>query len=177
VRCPNMTEAEYQTAFSLWTLAASPLIVDADVRNLSDFQRRTLLHPEMLAIHHDKDARGGSRVGLGLCSSVDSFSLLSSSPSSSSLLSSVTTSTCTTQVWVKPLAGNATAIALYNSANTSSTLAFSFALLGEVSSRLHVRDVWGQQDLGTSVGSFRTPFAVEPHGTAVLVVSHNGSTY
>ena len=175
-----MTEAEYQTAFSLWTLAASPLIVDADVRNLSDFQRRTLLHPEMLAIHHDKGARGGSRVGLGLCSSVNSSSLLSSSPSSSessSSLSSVTTSTCTTQVWAKPLAGNTTAIALYNSANTSSTLAFSFALLGEVSSRLHVRDVWGQQDLGTSVGSFRTPFAVEPHGTAVLVVSHNGSTY
>ena len=114
------------------------------------------MHPEMLAIHHDEAARGGSRVGLGLCESSQS------------------NSSCSTQVWAKPLAGNTTAIALYNGANMSQSLAFSFALIGETSSsRLHVRDVWGQQDLGTSVGSFRTPFVVKPHGTAVVIVSHN----
>ena len=63
VRCANMTEAEYRTGFSLWVVGASPLVVDADIRNLSAFQRATMLHTEVLALHHDPLGRGGTRIG------------------------------------------------------------------------------------------------------------------
>lgn len=71
VRCPNMTDAEYRTAFSIWVLGASPLMIDADIRNMTTFQRETLLHEGMLAIHSDSLGRGGSRVGTCMGSGED----------------------------------------------------------------------------------------------------------
>eukprot|EP00040_Diaphanoeca_grandis_P031575 m.189218 g.189218 ORF g.189218 m.189218 type:complete len:386 (+) comp32367_c0_seq1:212-1369(+) len=44
VRCPNMTMAEYRTSFSIWLLGASPLMIDADIRNMSQAQR-DIEHP------------------------------------------------------------------------------------------------------------------------------------
>lgn len=153
MRCPNMTAAEYRTAFSIWVLGASPLMIDADIRNMSDTQRQILLHPEMLDLHHDPAARGGSRVGVGGCNGA---------------------TLCDTHVWAKPLAGNATAVGLYNGGHSAAHLSFAFSLLGYgAESRLAVRDVWGQEDLGLSVGEFRTRQAVEPHGTAVLKIFHS----
>ena len=46
-------------------------MIDADIRNLTTFQRETLLHEGMLAIHSDLLARGGSRVGTCVASRED----------------------------------------------------------------------------------------------------------
>jgi alpha-galactosidase len=153
-----MTQAEYGTAFSLWVIAASPLIVDADVRNLSAFQRSTLLHDEMLALHHDPLGDGGSRVG---CASVDP-------PAAADV-------PCAAQVWRRRLRGNATAIALYNGGATPARLSFDFALLGYTdtsdTSALAVRDVWARRGLGVFRSHFTVSEPIPPHGTAVLRVS------
>jgi hypothetical protein len=112
-----MSDAEYQSAFSIWVIGASPLMIDADIRNMSAFQRRTLLHEGMLEIHSDPLATGGSRVG-----------------------SCVSAGDC--QVWVKQLAGNESAVSLLNLADTPEKVGFSFALLGYPSNvLLAVRDV------------------------------------
>ena len=156
VRCPNMTEVEYRTAFSIWVLGASPLMIDADIRNMSAFQRETLLHKGMLAIHSDPLARGGSRVG-------------SCTPAAAAAAAAA--AAC--QVWVKPLAGNHSAVALLNAAASPQRVGFSFALLGynPKSDKLLVRDVWTGEAPRTYVGAFVSAKPVPPHGTMVLQVS------
>lgn len=43
----------YRTEFSLWVIGAASMIVSTDLRNMSAFQKETLLSTEMLAIHQD----------------------------------------------------------------------------------------------------------------------------
>ena len=160
LRCPGMTSAEYYTEFSIWVVAASPLMVDADIRNMSALQRDILLHDEMLAIHHDAAARGGSRIGAAVSRGCPP-------------------GYC--QVWSKPLAGNASAVLLYNRDDVARTLTLPFSLLGygagatgaeagEQPPRLHLRDVWARQDLGVFHSTWTTTSPVPPHGVVVLRV-------
>lgn len=145
-RCPNMTEPEYRTAFSIWVLGASPLMIDADIRNMSTFQRETLLHAGMLAIHSDPLARGGSRVG-----------------------SCMDVSDC--EVWVRPLAGNHSAVAVLNLADEPRVVGFSYSLLGyPANSMLTVHDVWAGE-ASVHAGNYTSAVAVPTHGTLVLRVS------
>ena len=47
VHCPGQTDNEYRTEFSLWCLMAAPLLVDTDVRNMTDIMKevcRTLFN-------------------------------------------------------------------------------------------------------------------------------------
>ena len=173
-----MTEAGYRTAFSLWVIAASPLVVDADIRNLTRFQRSVLLHPGMLELH------GGSRLGAGTCSPAAASRADPSRvgllpppppPPPGTPLGVAAADPCpggTVQVWGKQLRGNSTAVALVNTAGRPARLGFPFRLLGgDDSTRFQIHDVWGAKDLGASTGSFETPFEVAAHGAAVVRVS------
>lgn len=165
IRCPNMTQAEYQTAFSMWVMGASPLIIDADIRNLSAFQRATLLHDEVLSLHHDELAAGGSRIGC-----VDS--------------TAIPAQACAAQVWAKPLAGNRSLIALLNLGDSPRTIRLPFDLLGynrHIRSQmvqnstaapqwLSLRDVWRRKELGSFTGFFTTSAPVQAHGTLLLLI-------
>lgn len=170
VRCPNMTDPEYRTAFSIWVIAASPLIIDADVRNMTAFQRATLLDAEMLAIHTDPLARGGTRIGC--CHDAGKADEGGGGRRHGNSNSSTALPGCTVgQVWAKPLMGNETAVALVNAAAWPQHLEFSFGLLGYgAADTLQLRDVWGNRT-DRAVGRFRSPTEVPSHGTLVLRVS------
>ena len=151
-RCPNMTQHEYKSAFSIWVLGASPLMIDADIRNMSQFQRSVLLHSEVLEIHRDALGVGGSRI----CDQAPG---------------------CQGELWVKGLSGNQSAVALLNTAATPQLLCFSFGLLGyDHTTRLHVRDVWSREDLGLLASEFCTTATVPPHGTMLLRIKEAGVT-
>eukprot|EP00937_MAST-01D_sp_MAST-1D-sp2_P007454 g7454.t1 len=159
VRCPNMTDTEYRTSFSLWVIGASPLMIDADIRNMSQFQRQTLLHPGMLALHADAAAIGGSRVGCALVGGLGGATAPLCGPTGG-------------EVWAKRLDGNKTAIALVNARSLPQPLGFAFRLLGYGNgTRLSVHDVWEQRDVGSPRGAYVTTAAVPPHGTVVLRIA------
>ena len=162
-RCANMSFAEYRTAFSIWVVGASPLVIDADIRNLSAFQKETILHDEVLALHHDRLGAGGSRVG---CAEVVGGQLEQDS-------------TCLAQVWVRPLASNKSLVALLNLGNEARVLRLPFALLGYAGvQKLLVRDVWNRTDLGAFSRSYSTAAPVEAHATLLLrvTVKHDDET-
>ena len=76
------------------------------------------------------------------------------------------------EVWAKRLAGNETAVALFNLHEEPQALAFSFALLGyDNDTELSLRDVWARTDLGKACGMFRTAKPVPAHGTLILRVA------
>jgi alpha-galactosidase len=82
----GMTDAEFQTQMSMWSIVAAPLIIGSDPRRLSAAEIRMLENPRVLAIDQDRLGIQGWPVraeGAG-------------------------------EVWVKPLSGGSLALALLN---------------------------------------------------------------
>lgn len=149
-------ECRYRTEFSLWVIGAASMIVATDVRNMSAFQKETLLNAQMLSIHQDP---------LGI-----SGGLVYSDPNSPSCDAVVNhgkpvggLSPCG-QMWARPLTDGRWAMALYNRHNASATVTGQFSHLpsqpqstvlggnphaGPAPSTLAVRDVWEAKNLGS----------------------------
>lgn len=119
----GMTTTEFGTQISLWAIAAAPLVIGSDPRNLSDTSIAMLTDPDMLAINQDRLGIQGTRLG---------------SPG-------------TLEVWTKPLADGSKAVALVNRGTTSATVSTTGAALGFGDSRLRVKNVW-TDTTGDSLG-------------------------
>jgi alpha-galactosidase len=59
----SLTDAENRSHFSLWALAAAPLMLGNDIRVMPESIRAILTNKEVLAINQDIGARPGQRVG------------------------------------------------------------------------------------------------------------------
>jgi alpha-galactosidase len=98
----GMTAAEAQAQFSLWAIAAAPLIIGSDVRTLSQQTIDMLKNPDVLAIDQDSLGAQGTRIsqqGDG-------------------------------DVWVKPLANGDRAVALLNRGPDPQTISITAAAVG-----------------------------------------------
>eukprot|EP01126_Amoeba_proteus_P038716 TRINITY_DN4049_c0_g1_i8.p1 TRINITY_DN4049_c0_g1~~TRINITY_DN4049_c0_g1_i8.p1 ORF type:complete len:344 (+),score=42.12 TRINITY_DN4049_c0_g1_i8:633-1664(+) len=58
----GMTINEYRTHFSLWALAKAPLLIGADITNLSDDIKAILMNKEVIAINQDPLGVQGHKV-------------------------------------------------------------------------------------------------------------------
>jgi alpha-galactosidase len=68
------------------------------------------------------------------------------------------------EVWVRPLAGGARAVGLFNRSDLPANMAIDFAELG-VRGAVKARDVWAGQDLG-AVSAYKA--VVPAHGVVLL---------
>ena len=71
LHCPRSTDTEYRTAFASWVIAASPLIVATDIRNMTAVMKECLLNEEAIAINQDADMPAGKLVGHWRCEGED----------------------------------------------------------------------------------------------------------
>jgi hypothetical protein len=58
----GMTDAEYITHFSLWSISKAPLIIGCDVSNMSAATLATLTNPEVIAVNQDPLGVQGKKV-------------------------------------------------------------------------------------------------------------------
>lgn len=58
----GMTDVEYQSQMSLWSLMAAPLIATNDMRNMNEATKRILLNSEIIAIDQDPLGKQATRV-------------------------------------------------------------------------------------------------------------------
>ena len=98
------SEAEYRTHFALWAMLGSPLIIGCDLRNTDAFTKQLLQNKDLIAINQDFEAR--------TCFKLD----CESSPGTFAL--------------VRPLAGGAYAIGLFNFSDTELRVPVSFWDMG-----------------------------------------------
>eukprot|EP00054_Salpingoeca_dolichothecata_P037648 m.11586 g.11586 ORF g.11586 m.11586 type:complete len:414 (-) comp7758_c0_seq2:46-1287(-) len=147
-RCPGMTDLEYITEFSIFVIAASPIIVATELRNMTAIQKQVLFNTEMLDVHQDKLARAGQRVGFWNCTGKQDV--------------------C--QLWARPLFNGDQAIALYNSDERTHSITFPFSVIGWINTKVAVRDLWAHKDLGVFETSV-TADDIPPHGVAVYRIS------
>jgi alpha-galactosidase len=138
----KMTDTEYRSHFSLWAMMASPLIAGNDLSAMSDATKSILMNADVIAVDQDKLGIQGHRVAR----EGDS------------------------EVWVKPLAGGARAVLLFNRGSKPAHIAFNWDQLGYPAHiKAAVRDLWAHRDLKPVAGQYAAD--VEPHGVVMLRIA------
>lgn len=137
----GMTDTEAQSQFSMWAMLAAPLILGSDPRSLSTTNLKMLTNARVIAI--DQDSLGAQGYQL--------------------------TRSGSAQVWVKPLAGGARAVALLNTGSSSQQISTSVSALGmPQASRYTLLNLWTNQ---TSQTKNNINATVPPHAVVLYRVS------
>ena len=121
----GMTQAEYRTHMSLWSLLAAPLLAGNDLRTMSRETLELLTNPEVIAIDQDPLGRQGQRAS----------------------------QEGKAEVWAKPLADGRVAAGLFNRGGVTASVTARWVDLG-LHGRVRVRDAWARKDLGAFADSF-----------------------
>ena len=138
----SMTDTEYKTHMSLWSILAAPLLAGNDLRPMSPSIHDILTNKEVIAIDQDKLGKQGTRAW----KSGDQ------------------------EIWVRELDGGAKAIGIFNRAETDASVTVDWADLGITSKtqRFMVRDLWAHKDLEAQPGKYLT--TIPAHGVVLLRV-------
>jgi alpha-galactosidase len=110
----HMTDTEYRTHMSLWSMLAAPLIAGNDVRNMSPSIHGILTNREVIAIDQDAAGHQAKRVW----------------------------QSGQQEVWTKGLAGGDTAVAVFNRASGDAKVTFRWADAGMSKTPASIRDLW-----------------------------------
>jgi alpha-galactosidase len=130
----GMSDDEYRTHMSLWSILAAPLLAGNDLRSIPANILEILTNREVVAVNQDKDGKQGRR----------------------------TSNAGDLEIWERPLAGGAQAIALFNRSGAAAEM--SYRWLGKKPAK--VRDVWAHADV--KVDGDKYTATVPSHGVAML---------
>ena len=135
----GMTLDEYRTHMALWAILAAPLLAGNDLSKMTPETLALLTNRDVIAIDQDPAGMQGDRVA-------------AEGP---------------LEIWVRPLAGGAKAIAIFNRGGRPMSASVDFAKLGLPHAK--VRDLW----LGTTVTGFDKPAnpIIPSHGVLFLRAS------
>ncbi|MYW10514.1 alpha-galactosidase [Streptomyces sp. SID2563] len=137
----GMTDTEYRTHFSMWSVMAAPLLIGSDLRTASQETFDILSNEEVIAVDQDPLGKQGE--------------VLSSDGGR----------------WVvaKEMADGSRAVALFNETGSAQRIATTAAAVGlERASGYTVRDLWDHTTRNTAGGLSAT---VPAHGTVLLRVA------
>jgi alpha-galactosidase len=114
----GMTDTEYRTHMSLWSILAAPLLAGHDVRTMSDSIKEILLNKEVIAVDQDKKGIQGTRVRKD----------------------------GDLEVWKKPLE-KGVAVGLFNRGADTARITVKWNEAGVNKANPKVRDLWAHKDL------------------------------
>ena len=134
----NMTETEYKTHMSLWSILAAPLIAGNDLRNVPPAILEILTNRDVIAVNQDKEGRQGQRAW----KSGDQ------------------------EIWLRQLAGGDQAVAIFNRSAESANIAVKWADLGIKKVPASAKDLWAHSDVKLTGPDFSS--TVPGHGVVLL---------
>jgi alpha-galactosidase len=137
----QLNNIEYRTQFSIWSMAAAPLLAGNDLRTMTAATREILTNKDVIAIDQDALGEAGRKVHAD----------------------------ADTDVWARPLANGDTAVLLVNRTSSDRLVSTDAKELGlPKSSRYTVRDLWDHRTL-QSAGTFSG--YLPPHGSRMVRIS------
>ncbi|TDQ00730.1 NPCBM/NEW2 domain-containing protein [Labedaea rhizosphaerae] len=137
----ELDDTSYQSQFSMWSMAAAPLLAGNDLRSMSAATREILTNKEVIAIDQDKLGKAGYKVR----------------------------ATPDEDVWARPLSNGDTAVLLVNRTDRDRLVQTNATELGlPKSSAYGTRDLW-QHKTFESAGTFSG--YLPPHGSRMLRIS------
>jgi alpha-galactosidase len=137
----GMTEVEYRTHMSLWSMLAAPLIAGNDLRDMTPAIHDILTNKEVIAIDQDADGKQAKRIW----QSGDQ------------------------EIWTRPLSGGAQAVALFNRAKDDAKMTIKWSDMGINKTPKKVRDLWAHSDLKVNGADYSA--TVPGHGVLLLRVA------
>jgi len=137
----GMTDDEYRTHMSLWSILAAPLLAGNDLRSMTPTIHDILTNREVIAVDQDKEGKQGRRIS----KSGDQ------------------------EIWSRNLAGNAQAVALFNRAQAATKITLKWTDLDLASAPAHIRNLWSHTDVSAVAAEFSA--TVAPHGVVLLRIS------
>jgi len=137
----GMTDDEYRTHMSLWSILAAPLLAGNDLRNMTPAILEILTNREVIAINQDTDGKQGRRI----------------------------TKSGDQEVWARPLSGGAQAIGLFNRGGSPAKITVNWPDRGLKTAPSRARDLWAHSDL--KLDGAEDSVTVPAHGVVMLRVS------
>ena len=139
----GMTLTEYQSHMSLWAISKAPLIIGCDVRNISNEYLEILANSEVIAVNQDTLGLQAKKIRIDVNNN--------------------------TEIWSGLLSDGSKVVLAFNRDDSHSRTTFvSFDELGwPTSTRVHVRDLWLQKDLGEFQDNY-TASDIPSHGVQML---------
>ncbi len=138
----GMTDTEYRTHMSLWSMLASPLLAGNDLRTMTPSVHDILTNREVIAIDQDPLGKQASRIA-----GADS----------------------TREIWSRPLADGGYAIAAFNRDPTDKQMTIDFGAMGIDLRGRKVRDLWAHKDV--AIRGTQYAEVVPSHGVLLVRVS------
>jgi alpha-galactosidase len=121
----GMTDDEYRTHMTLWSMLAAPLLAGNDLSKMTEATKTILTNAEVISV--DQDSLGQQGVPVlkdGL-----------------------------TEVYARPLASSSRAIAIFNRADEDRIIAVDLTRIG-VDKKASLRDLWTHKESGVKDGHF-----------------------
>ncbi len=141
----KLTPDEQYTHISLWCLLSAPLLIGCDIAQMDDFTLGLLTNDEVLALDQDSLGKQATQI------SSDGDKV----------------------IYAKHLEDGSTAVGLFNRGTTETTISVHWGPWGDLAmagaTKLLVRDLWRQKDLGIFDGKFEAKVA--PHGVVLVRLS------
>jgi alpha-galactosidase len=137
----GMTDIEYRTHMSLWSMLAAPLISGNDLRDMTPAIHDILTNKEVIAVDQDPDGKQATRIS----KSGDQ------------------------EIWARPLTGGAYAVALFNRAQSDAKMTVKWSDVGIKGKPRKVRDLWSHSDVETGGSDYSA--TVPGHGVLMLRIS------
>ena len=121
----GMTDDEYKTHMSLWSILAAPLLAGNDLSKMTPETLAILTNKEVIAVDQDPLGKQGDRAfAVGL-----------------------------TEIWTRPLSGGALAAGLFNRDTEEHSVTLRLKDVG-FSKHAKLRDLWKHQDVSATDGSY-----------------------
>eukprot|EP01133_Synstelium_polycarpum_P007281 gene7281-8462_t len=140
----GMTNTEYISHFSMWSIINAPLIAGNDIRSMDTATFNILTATEVIAVNQDPMGKSGM------------------------LVRSINTGL--QQIWARPLADGSRAVVILNTDTSSASVELQWAdVWTAASTTLTVRDLWARSDIGQFTETYST--VVAPHGCVMLKLS------
>jgi alpha-galactosidase len=137
----GMTDVEYRSHFSLWSMMAAPLIAGNDIANMKPAIHDILTNKEVIAVDQDTLGKQGKRIR----------------------------HENDQDVFVKPLEGGGVAVLLLNRGKAGQTISVTWEQLGLAPDKsFNGRDLWEHKDLGRLTGNYSAP--VDSHGVVMFTL-------
>jgi alpha-galactosidase len=156
----HMTDVEYQTHMSLWSLLAAPLLAGNDLRDMKPSILEILTNKEVIAVDQDKLGKQAVRVAPPV-PAAESESVPKAGRGGS-------TTGGLLQVFARPLADGGHAVGLFNLGTETAKVTAKWSDIGIKGSH-KVRDLWKHADLGSIKDEFTAD--VPSHGVVMIKIA------
>jgi alpha-galactosidase len=137
----TMTVTEYRSHFAMWCMVAAPLIAGNDLRSMTPEIGNILTNKALIDVDQDPLGKQGRRIR----------------------------KEGELEVWVKELAGDRVAVALFNRSGNPADINVKWNEIGICGTR-KVSDLWAGRDLGKFRKSY-TGVKVRSHEARILLIS------